>query len=172
MLSLRAISATSSDRSRSLRSGTNSARKGRGSLVSALVRPLLWLAVFAAGFRNVFGVVSTVNGEYNAAIEKVEKSALKVHECNAGIVGAEGDAVRVGVERAAAAGGRQGVDRGEQQVVRGFVGVREIATRLAGRSISRARDTAARAGRRRAAPSGSAARRCARSGGGCDQRIE
>ena len=28
----------------------------RSRLVSALVRPLLWLAVFAAGFRNVFGV--------------------------------------------------------------------------------------------------------------------
>lgn len=28
----------------------------RGRLLSALVRPLLWLAVFAAGFRNVFGV--------------------------------------------------------------------------------------------------------------------
>jgi ABC-2 type transport system permease protein len=27
-----------------------------GRLVSALVRPLLWLAVFASGFRNVFGV--------------------------------------------------------------------------------------------------------------------
>lgn len=27
-----------------------------GRLLSALVRPLLWLAVFAAGFRNVFGV--------------------------------------------------------------------------------------------------------------------
>jgi ABC-2 type transport system permease protein len=27
-----------------------------GRLASALVRPLLWLAVFAAGFRNVFGV--------------------------------------------------------------------------------------------------------------------
>lgn len=27
-----------------------------GRLVSSLVRPLLWLAVFAAGFRNVFGV--------------------------------------------------------------------------------------------------------------------
>lgn len=27
-----------------------------GRLVSALVRPVLWLAVFAAGFRNVFGV--------------------------------------------------------------------------------------------------------------------
>jgi ABC-2 type transport system permease protein len=27
-----------------------------GRLVSTLVRPLLWLAVFAAGFRNVFGV--------------------------------------------------------------------------------------------------------------------
>ena len=27
-----------------------------GRLVSAIVRPLLWLAVFAAGFRNVFGV--------------------------------------------------------------------------------------------------------------------
>jgi len=30
--------------------------KQSGRLVSALVRPLLWLAVFAAGFRNVFGV--------------------------------------------------------------------------------------------------------------------
>jgi ABC-2 type transport system permease protein len=28
----------------------------RGRLVSALVRPLMWLAVFAAGFHNVFGV--------------------------------------------------------------------------------------------------------------------
>lgn len=28
----------------------------RGRLLSALVRPLLWLAVFAAGFHNVFGV--------------------------------------------------------------------------------------------------------------------
>ena len=28
----------------------------RGRLFSALVRPLLWLAVFAAGFQNVFGV--------------------------------------------------------------------------------------------------------------------
>jgi ABC-2 type transport system permease protein len=28
----------------------------RGRLLSALVRPLLWLAVFAAGFYNVFGV--------------------------------------------------------------------------------------------------------------------
>jgi ABC-2 type transport system permease protein len=28
----------------------------KGRLISALVRPLLWLAVFAAGFRNVFGV--------------------------------------------------------------------------------------------------------------------
>ncbi len=28
----------------------------KGRLVSALVRPVLWLAVFAAGFRNVFGV--------------------------------------------------------------------------------------------------------------------
>ena len=27
-----------------------------GRLLSAIVRPLLWLAVFAAGFRNVFGV--------------------------------------------------------------------------------------------------------------------
>ena len=27
-----------------------------GRLASSLVRPLLWLAVFAAGFRNVFGV--------------------------------------------------------------------------------------------------------------------
>ena len=31
----------------------------RARLVSALVRPLLWLAVFAAGFRNVFGVAIT-----------------------------------------------------------------------------------------------------------------
>ncbi len=31
-------------------------RRQSGRLVSALVRPLLWLAVFAAGFRNVFGV--------------------------------------------------------------------------------------------------------------------
>ena len=30
-----------------------------GRLASALVRPLLWLAVFAAGFRNVFGVAIT-----------------------------------------------------------------------------------------------------------------
>jgi ABC-2 type transport system permease protein len=30
--------------------------KQYGRLASALVRPLLWLAVFAAGFRNVFGV--------------------------------------------------------------------------------------------------------------------
>jgi ABC-2 type transport system permease protein len=28
----------------------------RGRLLSALVRPLMWLAVFAAGFQNVFGV--------------------------------------------------------------------------------------------------------------------
>src|SRR5271169_5503364 len=28
----------------------------RGRLLAALVRPLLWLAVFAAGFYNVFGV--------------------------------------------------------------------------------------------------------------------
>src|SRR6266852_6907133 len=28
----------------------------RGRLLSALVRPLLWLVVFAAGFQNVFGV--------------------------------------------------------------------------------------------------------------------
>ena len=28
----------------------------RGRLLAALVRPVLWLAVFAAGFRNVFGV--------------------------------------------------------------------------------------------------------------------
>src|SRR2546422_11002345 len=28
----------------------------RGRLLSALVRPLMWLAVFAAGFHNVFGV--------------------------------------------------------------------------------------------------------------------
>jgi ABC-2 type transport system permease protein len=28
----------------------------KGRLLAALVRPLLWLAVFAAGFRNVFGV--------------------------------------------------------------------------------------------------------------------
>jgi ABC-2 type transport system permease protein len=34
--------------------------------VSALVRPLLWLAVFAAGFRNVFGVA--VNEPYDTYI--------------------------------------------------------------------------------------------------------
>ena len=34
----------------------SSSRSQTGRLVSALVRPLLWLAVFAAGFRNVFGV--------------------------------------------------------------------------------------------------------------------
>ena len=34
----------------------SSSRRQYGRLVSALVRPLLWLAVFAAGFRNVFGV--------------------------------------------------------------------------------------------------------------------
>jgi len=28
----------------------------RGRLLAALVRPLIWLAVFAAGFYNVFGV--------------------------------------------------------------------------------------------------------------------
>ena len=28
----------------------------RGRLLSALVRPALWLVVFAAGFQNVFGV--------------------------------------------------------------------------------------------------------------------
>jgi ABC-2 type transport system permease protein len=28
----------------------------RGRLLSALVRPLMWLTVFAAGFYNVFGV--------------------------------------------------------------------------------------------------------------------
>ena len=28
----------------------------RGRLLSAIVRPLMWLAVFAAGFYNVFGV--------------------------------------------------------------------------------------------------------------------
>ncbi len=33
--------------------------KQYGRLASALVRPLLWLAVFAAGFRNVFGVSIT-----------------------------------------------------------------------------------------------------------------
>ncbi|MEN9629755.1 MAG: hypothetical protein RJA10_2982, partial [Pseudomonadota bacterium] len=37
-----------------------------GRLVSALVRPLLWLAVFAAGFRNVFGVA--VNEPYDTYI--------------------------------------------------------------------------------------------------------
>src|SRR6059058_3639395 len=31
----------------------------RGRLLSALVRPLMWLAVFAAGFYNVFGVSIT-----------------------------------------------------------------------------------------------------------------
>jgi len=30
--------------------------QAKGRLVAALVRPVLWLAVFAAGFRNVFGV--------------------------------------------------------------------------------------------------------------------
>jgi ABC-2 type transport system permease protein len=38
----------------------------RGRLVSALVRPLLWLAVFAAGFRNVFGVA--INPPYETYI--------------------------------------------------------------------------------------------------------
>ena len=37
-----------------------------GRLVSALVRPLLWLAVFAAGFRNVFGVA--INEPYETYI--------------------------------------------------------------------------------------------------------
>jgi ABC-2 type transport system permease protein len=37
-----------------------------GRLVSALVRPLLWLAVFAAGFRNVFGVA--IVGPYDTYI--------------------------------------------------------------------------------------------------------
>ena len=37
-----------------------------GRLVSALVRPLLWLAVFAAGFRNVFGVA--INEPYDTYI--------------------------------------------------------------------------------------------------------
>jgi ABC-2 type transport system permease protein len=37
-----------------------------GRLASALVRPLLWLAVFAAGFRNVFGVA--VNEPYDTYI--------------------------------------------------------------------------------------------------------
>lgn len=37
-----------------------------GRLASALVRPLLWLAVFAAGFRNVFGLA--VNEPYDTYI--------------------------------------------------------------------------------------------------------
>ena len=37
-----------------------------GRLVSAIVRPLLWLAVFAAGFRNVFGVA--INEPYDTYI--------------------------------------------------------------------------------------------------------
>ncbi len=37
-----------------------------GRLVSALVRPLLWLAVFAAGFRNVFGLA--INEPYDTYI--------------------------------------------------------------------------------------------------------
>ena len=37
-----------------------------GRLASALVRPLLWLAVFAAGFRNVFGVA--INEPYDSYI--------------------------------------------------------------------------------------------------------
>ena len=37
-----------------------------GRLVSALVRPLLWLAVFAAGFRNVFGVA--INEPYDTYV--------------------------------------------------------------------------------------------------------
>jgi len=37
-----------------------------GRLASAIVRPLLWLAVFAAGFRNVFGVA--VNEPYDTYI--------------------------------------------------------------------------------------------------------
>jgi ABC-2 type transport system permease protein len=31
----------------------------RGRLLSALVRPLIWLAVFAAGFHSVFGASIT-----------------------------------------------------------------------------------------------------------------
>ena len=37
-----------------------------GRLASALVRPLLWLAVFAAGFRNVFGLA--INEPYDTYI--------------------------------------------------------------------------------------------------------
>ncbi len=37
-----------------------------GRLASALVRPLLWLAVFAAGFRNVFGLA--INEPYDSYI--------------------------------------------------------------------------------------------------------
>jgi ABC-2 type transport system permease protein len=37
-----------------------------GRLASAVVRPLLWLAVFAAGFRNVFGIA--VNEPYDTYI--------------------------------------------------------------------------------------------------------
>src|SRR6267378_2558910 len=32
----------------------------RGRLLSALVRPLMWLAVFAAGFYNVFGLLGII----------------------------------------------------------------------------------------------------------------
>ncbi len=35
---------------------TRSFTRQPGRLFSALVRPLLWLVVFAAGFQNVFGV--------------------------------------------------------------------------------------------------------------------
>lgn len=38
----------------------------RGRLISALVRPLLWLVVFAAGLRNVFGVA--INEPYDTYI--------------------------------------------------------------------------------------------------------
>src|SRR5215213_3235053 len=38
-----------------------------GRLLSALVRPLLWLLVFAAGFQNVFGVA--INPPYETYIE-------------------------------------------------------------------------------------------------------
>ena len=39
----------------------------RGRLFSALVRPALWLLVFAAGFQNVFGVA--VIDPYDSYIE-------------------------------------------------------------------------------------------------------
>jgi ABC-2 type transport system permease protein len=45
----------------------NSFARQPGRLLSALVRPLLWLLVFAAGFQNVFGVA--INPPYETYIE-------------------------------------------------------------------------------------------------------